>query len=338
MTASDVHGPDPVSSDGRRRVVIDGLWPEIDCGRHPIKRVVGDTVTVEANVFADGHDAISAVLLHKPEPAQDWCESPMHPLGNDRWRGEFRVGELGRYRYAVLAWIDHFKTWARDLGKRVEAGQDVSVDLMVGADLVEAAASRAKGPDAKKLTGHARTLRAGGDEATVLHAELIELGWTGSLRTVQHYLHRFRDPARAPRSAPPAPDKTTPRRVTSWIMTNPEHLSAGDQVRLKQVLARCPQLEATAGHVASFAAMMGQRTGKEQLPGWLDAVTAEDLPALHSLVAGLRRDLDAVTNGLSLDYSSGQVEGNVNRIKMIKRQMFGRAKFDLLRKRVLLAH
>ena len=179
---------------------------------------------------------------------------------------------------------------------------------------------------------------AGVTEATVLHAELIELGWTGSLRTVQHYLHRFRDPDRAPRSAPPAPDKTTPRRVTSWIMTNPEHLSAGDQVRLKQVLARCPQLEATAGHVASFAAMISQRTGKEQLPGWLDAVTADDLPALHSLVAGLRRDLDAVTNGLSLDYSSGQVEGSVNRIKMIKRQMFGRAKFDLLRKRVLLAH
>lgn len=179
---------------------------------------------------------------------------------------------------------------------------------------------------------------AGVTEATVLHAELIELGWTGSLRTVQHYLYRFRDPDRAPRPAPPVPDKTTPRRVTSWIMTNPEHLSDGDQVRLKQVLARCPQLEATAGHVACFAAMMGQRSGKDQLAAWLDAVTADDLPALQSLVAGLRRDLDAVTNGLSLDYSSGQVEGNVNRIKMIKRQMFGRAKFDLLRKRVLLAH
>jgi transposase len=118
-------------------------------------------------------------------------------------------------------------------------------------------------------------------------------------------------------------------------MTNPEHLSDGDQERLTQILARCPQLAATARHVASFAAMMGQRTGKEQLPAWLDAVAADDLPALHSLVAGLRRDMDAVTNGLSLDYSSGQVEGNVNRIKMIKRQMFGRAKFDLLRKRVL---
>jgi transposase len=176
---------------------------------------------------------------------------------------------------------------------------------------------------------------AGVTEASVLHTELVELGWTGSLRSVQRYLQRFRDPDRKARPAPPAPVKATPRRVTSWIMTNPEHLSSDDQVRLKQILARCPQLEATAGHVAAFAAMMSQRTGKDQLPIWLDAVTADDLPALHSLVAGLRRDLDAVTNGLSLDYSSGQVEGNVNRIKMIKRQMFGRAKFDLLRKRVL---
>src|SRR5205085_2718396 len=118
VTALDVHALDAVSFDGRRRVVIDGLWPEIDCGRHPIKRIVGDTVVVEANVFADGHDAIAAVLLHKPEPAAEWCESPMLPLGNDRWRGEFKVDELGRYRYAVLAWIDHFKTWARDLGNR----------------------------------------------------------------------------------------------------------------------------------------------------------------------------------------------------------------------------
>lgn len=182
-----------------------------------------------------------------------------------------------------------------------------------------------------------RRWNAGVTEATVLHAELIQLGWTGSLRSVQRYLQRFRDADRGPRPAPPTPDKpVTPRRVSSWIMTNPENLSAGAQVRLKQLLAHCPELDATATHVASFAAMMGQLTGKERLPGWLDAVAADDLPALHSLVAGLRRDQEAVTNGLSLPYSSGQVEGTVNRIKMIKRQMFGRANFDLLRKRVLI--
>lgn len=181
-----------------------------------------------------------------------------------------------------------------------------------------------------------RRWNAGITAATVVHAELVELGWTGSLRTLQRYLGQFRDPDRRPCPAPPASDKkATLRRVTGWIMTNPERLSPGDQVRLKQILARCPELEATTGHVACFAAMMGQLTGQQRLPGWLEAVTADELPALHSLVAGLRRDQDAVTNGLSLPYSSGQVEGTVT-IKYLKRQMFGRANFDL-RKRVLLA-
>jgi transposase len=177
---------------------------------------------------------------------------------------------------------------------------------------------------------------AGVTQASVLYTELVERGWSGGLRTVQRYLRRFRDPNCTPRPAPPVPVKATSRRVTGWIMTHPEHLSAGDQVRLKQILARCPELEATARHVTAFATMMIQRTGTEQLPAWLDAVAADDLPALHRLVASLRRDHAAVTNGLTLDYSSGQVEGTINRIKMIKRQMFGRANFDLLRKRVLL--
>jgi transposase len=176
---------------------------------------------------------------------------------------------------------------------------------------------------------------AGCTEATVLHTELAALGWHGSLRTVQRYLSRFRDPDRAPRPAPATPVKATPRRVTRWIMTNPANRSAGDQVCLKEILARCPELEATAGHVNAFATMMCQRRG-EQLPAWMAAVEVDDLPALHSLVGSLRRDHAAVTNGLTLPYSSGQVEGTVNKIKMLKRQMFGRANFDLLRKRVLL--
>jgi transposase len=74
----------------------------------------------------------------------------------------------------------------------------------------------------------------------------------------------------------------------------------------------------------------------ERLDEWIAGVEADQLPDLHSFTAGLKRDLDAVVNGLSLPYSSGAVEGNVNRIKMLKRQMYGRASFDLLRKRVLL--
>src|SRR3954463_8861952 len=116
---------------GRARVVIEGVKPEIDCGRFSIKRTVGDRVVVEADTFTDGHDLIACVLRYRKEGGT-WAEAPMEPLVNDRWRGAFTVSELGRYQYTVHAWVDHFRTWARDLRKRVDAGQDVSVELLVG--------------------------------------------------------------------------------------------------------------------------------------------------------------------------------------------------------------
>jgi transposase len=127
------------------------------------------------------------------------------------------------------------------------------------------------------------------------------------------------------------------REVTGWILRRPDALDDQEQTRLQQVLARCPHLEAASGHVAAFAEIMSGRHG-DQLADWIGKVEADELPDLHSFVAGVRRDRQAVTNGLTLPYSSGAVEGNVNRIKMLKRQMYGRANLDLLRKRVLLAH
>jgi transposase len=119
-------------------------------------------------------------------------------------------------------------------------------------------------------------------------------------------------------------------------MTDPATIDPTDQQRLDAILAASPPLTALAGHVRSFATMMCALRGAE-LEGWMRAVEAEDQPALHSFVVGLRRDQDAVTAGLTMPWSSGVVEGHVNRLKMLKRQMFGRAKPDLLRKRVLLA-
>ncbi|MDV5142857.1 ISL3 family transposase [Streptomyces sp. SBC-4] len=130
---------------------------------------------------------------------------------------------------------------------------------------------------------------------------------------------------------PPAP-----RVVTRWILSRPETLTEIEQLRLKAVLANCPELDALTGHVRSCAHMLTERQG-ERLPQWLDAVRQDDLPSLHTLAAGIDRDRDAVIAGLTLPWNSGVVEGHVNRIKMLKRQMFGRAGFDLLRKRDLLA-
>jgi starch synthase (maltosyl-transferring) len=149
---------------GRRRVVIEGVEPEIDGGRFPIKRVVGETVAVEADAFTDGHDAITCRLLWRPESQPKWQEAEMEPLPNDLWRAEFTVTEPGRWLYAVLGWVDPFKTWRRDLKKRVEAGQEVSLDLRVGAALVREASERARlgrrRADARVLAGLADDLEA----------------------------------------------------------------------------------------------------------------------------------------------------------------------------------
>jgi starch synthase (maltosyl-transferring) len=134
-----------------RRVAIESIRPQVDAGRFPIKRVVGEEVVVEANVFADGHDELVCVLQHRHADDSTWQEQPMHPLGNDQWRAAFRVDKLGRFVYRVAGWVDHFHTWRHDLKKRAEAGQDLHVDLLIGAALVEATAKQVHGADADVL-------------------------------------------------------------------------------------------------------------------------------------------------------------------------------------------
>ncbi|HEY1454910.1 MAG TPA: alpha-1,4-glucan--maltose-1-phosphate maltosyltransferase [Candidatus Dormibacteraeota bacterium] len=150
--------------DGRSRIVIEAVSPEIDGGRFPSKRVAGEQVTVEADIFADGHDALSAVVRYRHQSSDEWTEAPMTALANDRWRGEFTVSELGRYFFTLVAWIDHFETWSRQYAKRVEAGQDVAVELEVAARMVEAAeASSGDGSsDAARLHALAAALRKDG--------------------------------------------------------------------------------------------------------------------------------------------------------------------------------
>jgi starch synthase (maltosyl-transferring) len=126
----------------RRRVVIEGLSPEIDAGRFPIKRTVGEKVVVEADIFADGHDALSAVLRYR-RAGDRWREAPMELVDNDRWRGSFPLSRLGCYHYTVRAWIDRFGSWRGNLQKKVQAGQEVSVDLLAGAEIVEQTIKRA---------------------------------------------------------------------------------------------------------------------------------------------------------------------------------------------------
>ena len=119
-----------------RRVVIEGVLPQVDGGRFPIKRVPGERVEVTADIFADGHDVLAAVLLWRAAGVSEWRESPMELLENDRWGGEFTVDRLGRYEYTVEAWVDRFESWRHELSKKSGAGQDVASELLEGATII----------------------------------------------------------------------------------------------------------------------------------------------------------------------------------------------------------
>jgi transposase len=165
-----------------------------------------------------------------------------------------------------------------------------------------------------------------------LNEELRARGYRGSLRTLRRHTAALRQAATAP-ARPPAP---APKKVASWILTPPGNLTTGHHDALAAITARCPELDATRTLVRQFADMLTHRQGSN-LPAWADQAEASTVQEMRSFAAGLRKDWPAVTAGLTLPWSSGTVEGHVNRIKMIKRQMYGKAKPDLLRKRVLLA-
>jgi starch synthase (maltosyl-transferring) len=147
-----------IAKGSRRRVVIENVQPEIDDGRFAIKRTVGERVIVTADAHADGHNELSAILLYRPASQAPWEEIPMRSLGNDRWIAEFTITRLEPYFYTVQGWVNSFQTWRRDLEKRLEAGQDVSVELLVGAEMLEAAARRAGGEAGQKLGAWANRL------------------------------------------------------------------------------------------------------------------------------------------------------------------------------------
>jgi starch synthase (maltosyl-transferring) len=138
---------------GRLRAIIEGVAPQVDCGRFPVKRVVGEEVRVEADVFTDGHDKVTADLWYRYQDEQEWRRLPMTALVNDRWYASFPVEQLGRYHYTLSAWTDHFETWRYDLKKRYDADQELTIPFAIGVRFAREAASRARGDaaDAKRL-------------------------------------------------------------------------------------------------------------------------------------------------------------------------------------------
>jgi starch synthase (maltosyl-transferring) len=142
MAARAGHGGPPF--DAYAAIAIEDVQPEVDGGRWPIKRVVGDVVEVSADIFKEGHDLLFARTIHRPlgQPEDPWQESPMRLVANDRWAGTFTVGQNTRYEYGVLAFTDVFGSWRADFQKRLAVPQDLSSELLEGLRLVEEAAER----------------------------------------------------------------------------------------------------------------------------------------------------------------------------------------------------
>ncbi len=150
--------PERLADDGRARVVIESVTPQVDGGRFPVKRVVGERVRVEADVFCDGHDRVSGVVRYRKAGAKRWQEAPLQPLVNDRWWAAFTVEAMGQYEYTVCGWVDRFLTWEHDLSRRQDA-DDIALAAQTGAELIDAAVRRAAGADRKRLAAFAAQLR-----------------------------------------------------------------------------------------------------------------------------------------------------------------------------------
>jgi transposase len=284
----------------------------------------------------DGDDAPGAAGAVEQEP-------PGQPEGGQVAPDGF-LDACGRERRLVRRTRERYA----EIRGRLDAGESLSaISRATGLDrktvqrfaragsideLLARATSRESKLDAFTPYLHQRW-NEGVTDAAALHAELQQRGWAGSEQTVRRYVRPFRQALAAPGPALAVP-KT--RQITRWLLTRPDRLQADEQAQLQAIRARCSHIDALAAHVAAFADMMTARTGSRDLETWLAAVEADDQAGLRSFAAGIRNDMQAVINGLTLHWNSGRVEGTVNKIKMLKRQMYGRAGFDLLRKRVIL--
>jgi transposase len=283
---------------------------------------------------AGGTDAPGTADAPEQEPPEQAAGAQVPPPGSlDACGRERRLVTRTRERYA-------------EIRGRLDAGESLSAISRVTGPDRKTVQRFARAGSAEELLGKAtsreskldeftpylrRRWNEGVTDAAALHAELQQRGWAGSEQTVRRYVRPFRQALAAPDPAPAVP-KT--RQITRWLLTRSDHLQAGEQAQLQAIRARCPHIDTLARHVTAFAEMMTARTGSRDLEAWLAAVEADDQAGLRSLAIGIRNDQQAVTNGLTLHWNSGRVEGTAN--KMIKRQMYGRAGFDLLRKRVIL--
>jgi starch synthase (maltosyl-transferring) len=240
-------------SEGRSRVVIEAVQPVIECGRHPVCRIVNDEITVTAAIFGDGHDHIAASLLYRHSGERRWQTAKLKPLGNDVWQGTFPVTKLGSWRFAIEAWVDHFDTWCSDLKKRLAAQpdpanpkqtdvpQDIPVALRTGAVLLEQTAGRATGADARVIKEMVTSLHWMADQNAALYEYPLN-------PEIEALAARYPNLSFATRSEPDLPlwvDRER-ARFSAWYELFPRSMSPvpGKHGTLRDVEAQLPEIAA----------------------------------------------------------------------------------------------
>ena len=230
------------------RVVIENVAPQVDCGRFPIKRSVGERLVVEADVFADGHDSVSASLLFRRKAkavkerkaAGDWLETSMQALGNDRWRASFRVDSVGEYEYTVRAWVDYLGSWRAGLLKKFAAGQDTELEFRQGAALAEAMSKRASAADERRLLEWARVLADASNDA----ASRIATAQDEGMRELER---RYPDPDTVLQWAHPLPVRVDRARArfSTWYEMFPRSAATepGKQGTFADVVKLLPYVQ-----------------------------------------------------------------------------------------------
>jgi starch synthase (maltosyl-transferring) len=271
--AASRKGPGEGVADGRVRAVIDAVRPSVDGGRFAIKRVVGEPVEVEAACFTDGHDVLRVVLRWRAEGQTRSNEVEMAPLGNDVWRASFVVPALGRYRYTVCAWVDHFRSWHHELERRVDA-DDIRLAARAGAELLDAAAARARGADRKALGGWAKKLRQGAADAALPADALKSMALDDGLAALAAAYPDRSLEALFPIELPLVADRER-ARFSSWYELFPRSTATepGRHGTFRDVEARLPYVAGLGFDVLYFPPI--HPVGREKRKGRNNALTCE---------------------------------------------------------------
>ena len=227
------------------RLVVEAITPRVEGGDFPVRRVVGETVRVEADIFADGHEQLAAEIQWRPVDEAAWSAAPMLPLENDRWAADFPLDRLGRYEFAVEAWLDVFGGFRRDYAKKRAAGVAQKVDVQEGCELVRRAAKRG-GTEAKALKAlQARLKASDGDACGDI---LLEESTAALMRAADERPFRLRSDAQI------VDAERLQARFASWYELFPRSQTddAAQHGTFDDVIARLPEVRAMGFDVLYF--------------------------------------------------------------------------------------